>query len=79
MGIQKQEKFTIPVDTSQHMLDIQRWCSTLTYAKRYALVSTLNLIAEEDVDGIEVKANGSQEDIKIKKITILDDGTVIEW
>ncbi|MEN3014426.1 MAG: ERF family protein, partial [Endomicrobiia bacterium] len=79
-GHSETREFTIPVDTSQHMSDIQRWGSTLKYAKRYALVSTMNLIAEEDIDGIEVKneQENKKEDIKIKKITILDDGTVIE-
>lgn len=80
-GHTETREFTIPIDTSQHMSDIQRWGSTLTYAKRYALVSTLNLIAEEDIDGLTGngagKENGASE-VKIKRIAILDDGTIVE-
>ncbi|MDW7973455.1 MAG: ERF family protein [Thermodesulfovibrio sp.] len=77
-GHSEVREFTIPVDTSQHMSDIQRWGSTLTYAKRYALVSTLNLIAEEDIDGLNgTKENGADE-VKVKRIAILDDGTIVE-
>lgn len=75
-GHKEVSTFKIPIDTSQHMSDIQRWGSTLSYAKRYALTSALNLIAEEDIDGLESQKR--QEEIKVKKITILDDGTVIE-
>lgn len=49
----EKSSFPIPIDTSSYMSDVQRMGSTLTYAKRYSLMSVLNIVPEDDTDGIE--------------------------
>lgn len=46
-GHSETSSFTIPIETSSYMNDIQKMGSTLTYAKRYALMGVLNLIVED--------------------------------
>lgn len=64
--------FTIPMDTSQYMSDIQRMGSTLTYAKRYALTSMLNITTSDDTDGIETEVEMKQETAKATPVSTPD-------
>jgi len=51
-GHSEKSSFDIYMDTSSYMTDIQRMGSTLTYAKRYSLLSVLGITIEgEDDDG----------------------------
>lgn len=58
-GHSEKTSFTIPVDTSPHMTEIQRFGSTITYARRYALCLALGLATEEDTDAADLPAEES--------------------
>lgn len=51
-GHSEETSFTLPIDDSPHISKIQRYGSTLTYARRYALSLALGLLStDEDNDG----------------------------
>lgn len=75
-GHSEQASIDIPFDNSAYMSDIQKTGSTLSYARRYALMLALNIVADQDIDGnIDDKKT---DEIKIKKVVHLDNGTKIE-
>ncbi|MEM1973707.1 MAG: ERF family protein [Thermoplasmata archaeon] len=51
MGHSEVTSFKIPVDSSPNMSDIQKYGSSITYARRYALSLALGLTTDEDDDG----------------------------
>jgi len=71
LGHSEKSSFTIPMETSKYMSDIQKMGSTLTYAKRYALSSMLNITTSDDIDGIEVEVISKEKKYK--------DTTPKEW
>jgi len=77
-GHQEQSSFVIPLDTSSYMSDIQKMGSTLTYAKRYALTSMLNITTDEDTDGIETEIRVTEPEGKEKEPVKKDKPTVKE-
>ncbi|HOM26565.1 MAG TPA: ERF family protein [Defluviitoga tunisiensis] len=55
LGHSESSSFVIPIERSEYMNDIQKMGSTLTYAKRYALMGVLNITTEDtDTDANEV-------------------------
>ena len=56
LGHSEKSSFIIPMETSRYMSDIQRMGSTLTYAKRYALNSMLNITTSDDSDSDGIEA-----------------------
>lgn len=68
-GHQEKSSFVIPIETSNYMNDIQKMGSTLTYAKRYALMGVLNIIVEDsDTDAnVSVIVEDTIKEEKIEK------------
>lgn len=56
LGHSEKSSFIIPMETSKYMSDIQKMGSTLTYAKRYALNSMLNITTSDDSDNDGIEA-----------------------
>lgn len=49
-GYSESTLFKIPVDSSAHLTEIQKYGSSLTYAKRYSLCLALGIMTEDDTD-----------------------------
>ncbi|MEN2994396.1 MAG: ERF family protein [Thermodesulfovibrio sp.] len=68
LGHSEVTSFKIPIDSSTHMSEIQRFGSTITYARRYSLCLALGLVTDEDTDA-NIETTTEKENTEEKEIT----------